>query len=151
MMYSVANALVSQVQAFTHPAIGSVDVRAETIDDFCWVDVQLFDRVGRKVMEEHGNAPYALVPGCRFKVPERGDFIHIERMYVLPEYHGRHIGTQLFKWMEDCARRHGVMLLTLEADTETGAMSYWRKQGFSVVQENVMAKDLSPLREFTSL
>lgn len=53
--------------------------------------------------------------------------LHIEKLFVHPDYMGRGIGTRLMEWVETRARLNGCFVLLIDSDP--GAASFYERLG----------------------
>jgi len=72
----------------------------------------------------------------------------LDRIFLLPEYTGRGIGTQLLNTTLDVLKKEGISRLTVRAGKdETLARRFYEKNGFELVQETTIqapwGRDLS--------
>ena len=60
----------------------------------------------------------------------------VERVCVLSEYRGQHIGVMMMNEMEEYARNNGIFRLKLNAQTH--ALSFYQKLGYDITSDEFM-------------
>lgn len=99
--------------------------------------VRLFNTERNYVLQDVEITPEHHLPGLllTFRPTERR--IHIENIYVHPAYYGQRIGTEFVHHLMESARESRFARISLVADADTGAESYWRDiHDFSVPDES---------------
>ncbi len=71
-----------------------------------------------------------------------GVCVWVEDIYVIPEYRGRGIGTQLFQFLEDRYRDKAVRIRLEVEKHNLQAIECYKKIGFEEVPYTEMSKDL---------
>jgi ribosomal protein S18 acetylase RimI-like enzyme len=67
---------------------------------------------------------------------QAGEFaVKLQKLYVHPQYHGQDIGKQLVVFTVDFTRSQGRSLVELQVNRSNPAVSFYRKLGFEVVDE----------------
>ena len=79
------------------------------------------------------DTPVALVDGAAAATAmarREDDCLHVQRLYVLPQFQRRGLGVALLAWL--AARQRTGMTIRLEAaDTNHGALRFYRREGFA--------------------
>lgn len=68
-------------------------------------------------------------------------FGKVERVCVLPEYRGQHIGIMLMEAMEEHARSIGMFKLKL--NSQTYAIPFYEKLGYAITSDEFFEADIS--------
>ncbi len=99
--------------------------------------VRLFDAGGNYVIQDVEILPKYYMPGLLLTFRPEQRNIHIENIYVRPTYHGQRIGTEFVRNLVESAREARFDRISLVADADTGAESYWSNvHGFSAPDGN---------------
>lgn len=61
--------------------------------------------------------------------------LRIEKLYLLPSFHGKGCGKQFLSYAESIARRFRLKVLELNVNRNNNAYFFYLKNGFKVVQE----------------
>jgi len=60
----------------------------------------------------------------------------IQKLYVLPSYHGKGIGKLLIDEVADIAKSHSVRYLLLNMNKQNPAVNFYHKMGFRIIAED---------------
>lgn len=68
-------------------------------------------------------------------IEPKEDLLRIEKIYLLPNTHGKGFGKLLIDFAADEARKQGLSELELNVNRSNNAYHFYLKQGFRVVEE----------------
>lgn len=70
-------------------------------------------------------------PGTKFYC---GRYLELDNLFVLEAYRRQGLGSQLFRWVEELARREGVEALMLDTYvTNTASHKFYYREGYEIV------------------
>jgi hypothetical protein len=131
---AVVGLFAKQMQSFEHPAVDSsrTEIVPHSIGDngkIC-VGVNLYDDSGNLLFEDQEVDSNSSLPGMLVNIDLSGR-LGIENAYIKEEYSGQRIGTGFISDLMETARKFGFESISLVADKDTGAKTYWtEKHGF---------------------
>ncbi len=131
--------VANRIRDFSHPAIDSAktELLFEGGLNERSLAVRLFDTKWNYVIQDVEITPEYHMPGLLLTFRSTQGSIHIENIYVRPAYYGQRIGTEFVNHLMESAREARFERISLVADADTGAESYWRNvHGFSVPDES---------------
>lgn len=71
----------------------------------------------------------------RRKKEEAANIFRIERLYVLPQAHGKGVGTRLIQAVSETVKPLGAEVLELNVHQKNPAVGFYKKAGFAIARE----------------
>lgn len=129
--------LLAKIRSFDHPEVdpAQTEVVSEAGRNGSFsVAVRLYDYQRNYLIKDYSLGKGYSLPGLLITFKPGSAEVRIENAYINPEYSGKRIGTQFICDLLGVARSVGFKRVSLVADEETNAASYWEKEhGFMVL------------------
>lgn len=66
--------------------------------------------------------------------PKTSDTVHLQKLYVLPECHGKGIGRSLLNFIIQYVQPKGISSIELNVNRENKAFYFYKKMGFEILR-----------------
>lgn len=100
---------------------------------------QMKEQMHKYFIAEYGGIPCGYLSLSREGVADGHVLFHLQKIYVLPAFQGRHIGSALFsqalEFVRDACRDYPVRIELNVNRNNTRAVAYYKAKGMSVARE----------------
>ena len=137
--YLMLDSLVREIQLFNHPLIDNNKNKIST--DFgsngaFTLAVELYDNKSNSVIDDVKICEGYNMPGMLVTFIPKKSQLRIENAYLKEEYQDLSIGTGFVKHLFDVSKNYGFNRVSLVADEDTNAETYWKHKHDFIVPDN---------------